>query len=254
MRLASEEEDQRSSGPVGGSQRVDLGAERAGGGDETLSCAEAVATEGAPNPIHQRRSKRALDIAGSLGALIAFSPLILITALAVFLTDRGPVLFRQVRVGADGREFQMIKFRSMRPDAEQVLHSDPVLYQRYLDNNCKLEAHEDLRITKVGRFIRATSLDELPQFWNVLRGHMSLVGPRPVLPWELEEKYGELRHHYTRARPGITGPWQVSGRSNVDYDQRVTLDTTYIEQWTLVRDVEILLSTPRAVLARDGAH
>jgi len=205
-------------------------------------------------PLHQRRSKRALDIVGALGALVLFSPVILLTALAVYVTDRGPILFRQVRVGADGRHFLMLKFRSMRPDAEEALHSDPELYQRYLDNNCKLEAHEDLRITRVGRFLRATSLDEFPQFWNVIKGDMSLVGPRPVLPWELDEKYGELRHHYQHARPGITGPWQVAGRSNVGYDDRVSLDSAYIEDWRLGRDLAVLVQTPRAVITRDGAY
>lgn len=205
-------------------------------------------------PVHARKRKRALDIVGALVALVVFSPVILFTALAVYATDRGPVFFRQVRVGANGRRFRMIKFRSMRPDAEEVLRSDPELYQRYLDNDCKLEAHEDLRITKIGRFIRATSLDEFPQFWNVLKGDMSLVGPRPVLPWELDERYGHLSNHYKAARPGITGPWQVSGRSRVCYDTRVKLDTTYIEDWKLSRDIGILARTPIAVVARDGAY
>ena len=187
-------------------------------------------------------------------ALIVFSPIFLLTAIAVFVTDPGPILFRQVRVGADGKLFKILKFRSMRTDAEDVLHGDAELYRRYVANNCKLEPHEDRRLTRVGRVIRKFSLDEFPQFWNVLKGDMSLVGPRPVLPWELDEKYGELRHHYHHARPGITGPWQVSGRSNVGYDQRVTLDTTYIEEWKLTRDIGILARTPWAVVARDGAY
>lgn len=205
-------------------------------------------------PVHARRSKRALDIVGALLALIVFSPLFLLTALAVLISDRGPIFFRQVRVGADGRHFQMVKFRSMRTDAERVLRSDRQLYERYLENDHKLGPHEDTRLTPIGRFIRATSLDELPQFWNVLKGDMSLVGPRPVLPQELDHRYGYRRMHYVAARPGLTGPWQVSGRSRVSYDTRVTLDATYIEQWNLGRDVQILLRTPRAVLARDGAH
>jgi exopolysaccharide production protein ExoY len=254
MKLASDSEDQRSPGPSKGARCAAGDAPTAAGDGSTRRDHAAAEIEGVPTPIHQRRSKRALDIAGSLGALVVFSPIILLTALAVYLTDRGPVFFRQIRVGADGREFRMIKFRSMRPDAEEVLHADPILYQRYLENNCKLEAHEDLRITKVGRFIRATSLDEFPQFWNVLKGDMSLVGPRPVLPWELEEKYGWLRGHYIAARPGITGPWQVSGRSAVGYDERVTLDTTYIEDWKLSRDISILVRTPLVVMARDGAY
>jgi len=205
-------------------------------------------------PLHRRTSKRFLDVAGALLALLGFLPVLAIVTVCVWAHDRGPVLFRQVRVGAEGREFKVLKFRSMRPDAESVLRADPELYARYLANNCKLEAHEDPRLTGLGRFIRATSLDELPQFWNVLKGDMSLVGPRPVLPWELEDKYGELRHHYVHARPGITGPWQVSGRSTVGYDQRVMLDTSYIADWRLSKDLRILARTPFAVMTRDGAY
>lgn len=246
VRLANEDEEQRLGTRARGTRAAELHpvASTLMDAARTAAVRTSVAV---PTPIHQRRSKRVLDVVGSLAALIVFAPIILLTALAVYLTDRGPVFFRQVRVGANGREFRMIKFRSMRPDAEEVLHSDAVLYQRYLDNNCKLEAHEDLRITKVGRFIRATSLDEFPQFWNVLRGDMSLVGPRPALP---EQDIG----HYHDARPGITGLWQVTGRSEVNYHDRIVLDRTYVQEWSLLTDLRILLSTPLAVARRRGAY
>lgn len=218
-----------------------------------ISGPETVASSAIP-PLHTRLSKRALDIIGSCVALVVLLPAFILTAIAIYVTNPGPVIFRQVRVGAGGKPFRILKFRSMRRDAEEILHADPELHQRYLDNGHKLNVDEDLRVTRIGRFLRRSSLDEIPQFWNVLKGEMSLVGPRPVLPDELDQRYGFLRTHYITARPGLTGPWQIAGRSSVGYDQRVMLDTTYIEDWKLRRDISILARTPAAVVRRRGAH
>lgn len=220
----------------------------------TLSLVPPCTASAPGTPVHMRRTKRIFDIICSCAALLVLSPVLLAIALAVFISDPGPVLFRQVRIGADGRAFRILKFRSMRSDAEEVLYSDPYLFRRYLENNHKLDPSDDPRITGVGRFLRRSSFDELPQFWNVLTGDMSIVGPRPVLPDELERNYGDARSSYLSARPGITGAWQVSGRSNLDYAQRVALDQRYVDEWSLGRDLEILIRTPRAVLACDGAY
>jgi lipopolysaccharide/colanic/teichoic acid biosynthesis glycosyltransferase len=196
-------------------------------------------------PGHQ--TKRALDIALSLIGLIVLAPLLLILAIAVKRSSPGPVLFRQQRVGQKGREFDVLKFRSMRTGAHADLIRDPIAHRRYQENGFKLDA-DDPRITRVGRFIRATSLDELPQLINVLRGEMSLVGIRPLLADEVE-----LRSHYDQAcyralKPGMTGLWQVSGRSSVVDCDRHALDREYIESWSLEADLRVLLRTPIAVL------
>jgi exopolysaccharide production protein ExoY len=199
------------------------------------------------------RAKRALDIGVAATALVVLAPLFVVVALAVKLSSPGPVLFRQERVGAGGRTFGIWKFRSMRVDAEAYLFSHLDLYRRYLDNDYKLTVDEDPRVTSVGRFLRRTSLDEVPQFLNVLLGHMSLVGPRPVLAPELA-RYGDDVDSYLAARPGLTGSWQVAGRSAVEYADRVGLDVEYVGKWSVMRDVKILLRTPRAVLFCRGSH
>jgi exopolysaccharide biosynthesis polyprenyl glycosylphosphotransferase len=199
----------------------------------------------------QNGTKRALDLTVAGLALFVLSPLLLAVGLAVRLADRGPALFRQRRLGLGGRPFFLFKFRSMRPDAEAVLRADPVLHARYVANDFKLSEDEDPRITSLGRFLRKSSLDELPQLWNVLRGDMTLVGPRPICPGELEnyEPYGEL---YLSARPGLTGHWQVSGRSEVRYPERAFLDLDYIGNSTFRTDMGILLRTIPAVIRRRG--
>ena len=205
-------------------------------------------------PVHSRPSKRVFDVVGALVALVLLAPVFLVVALAVFISDPGPILFRQVRVGADGRLFRMVKFRSMRTDAEEILRADPDLHRRYLANSCKLDADEDPRLIRMGRWLRRSSLDELPQFLNVLKGDMSLVGPRPVLPQELVDHYGTARSHYLATRPGLTGAWQVSGRSSIDYADRVELDRAYVDGWSFRSDVSILARTPVAVLLCRGAY
>ena len=171
------------------------------------------------------RGKRALDLVLVLGTAPVTVPLGLLTAVLVKLTSRGPVLFGQERVGLGGERFTMYKFRTMHRDAERLLQQDPGLWSDYVTNGYKVPAELDRRITPLGRFLRRSSLDELPQIINVLTGQMSLVGPRPVVPEEVEN-YGDQRTIYLSVRPGITGAWQVNGRSTVDYPDRVTSTRT----------------------------
>ena len=197
-------------------------------------------------------AKRVLDVVVSLVALLVTLPLWLLIAILIRATSRGPVLFRQARVGRDGRHFTVLKFRSMCSDAEARLR-DGGLYDTYVATGYKLPVAHEFRVTQVGRVIRKFSLDELPQLVNVLLGHMSLVGPRPVVPSELG-CYGELAHCYLAVRPGITGMWQVSGRSNVVFPERAHLDRDYFRGRSLRLDLAILARTPRAVVRGDGAH
>jgi exopolysaccharide production protein ExoY len=197
--------------------------------------------------------KRSFDIAASAAALTLLAPLMMALAVAVKLDTPGPVLFRQRRLGVGGRAFTIYKFRSMRADAETVLRADPVLYQKYLDNDYKLPPEEDPRVSPLGRFLRRSSLDELPQLVNVLLGDMSLVGPRPIVPAEIKE-YGSQAPTFLGVKPGVTGHWQVSGRSNVGYPERAELDVNYVLGWSLSVDLKILCRTIPAVLARRGAH
>lgn len=209
----------------------------------------------APRPVSlaaRSRAKRTLDLL--LVALVApvVIPLGLFTAALVLATSRGPVLFGQERVGLGGRRFTMYKFRTMHREAEQLLQRDVRLWNEYVDNGFKIPAELDNRITPVGRFLRRSSLDELPQILNVLFGTMSLVGPRPIVPAELDN-YGDRRGVYLSVRPGITGAWQVNGRSAVAYPERVDIDAHYVETWSLLLDVKILAKTPVAVLSTRGA-
>ena len=198
--------------------------------------------------------KRAFDIVGSIGLLICFAPFMGLVAILVKCTSPGPVIFTQERIGEGGKRFRIYKFRTMFRDAEQILHSNPALYKRYVDHNYKLPKGCDPRITPLGDFLRTTSLDELPQLLNVLLGHMSFVGPRPVVPPEIEE-YGDYAKLLMSVKPGVTGNWQVNGRSEIDdYSQRAALDVEYIRDQSFKHDVDILLKTIPAVLMRKGAH
>jgi exopolysaccharide production protein ExoY len=199
-----------------------------------------------------RCAKRSLDVLLSTVALVVTLPVWLAVAVLVRATSPGPVFFRQRRVGREGRLFTVLKFRSMCSDAEARLN-DPLLYNTYVATGYKLPVAEDFRVTRVGRFLRATSLDELPQLFNVLRGDMSMVGPRPVVPAELES-YGELLHCYLSVRPGVTGAWQVSGRSLVRFPERAQLDDEYFRKRCMRVDLAILARTPRAVVRGHGAH
>jgi exopolysaccharide biosynthesis polyprenyl glycosylphosphotransferase len=204
--------------------------------------------------VMEAAAKRLLDIIGSATLLTIFSPVLLLSALLVKFSSQGSILFSQERLGKDGRRFKMLKFRTMHRDAEERLHSDPELYRKYLQNNHKLPRKDDPRVAPFGEFLRATSLDELPQLFNVLKGEMSLVGPRPITPPQLDQ-YGEYSPLFLSAKPGITGYWQVNGRSEIaDFSRRTALDIGYIRDQSLKTDVEILLKTIPAVLRRTGAH
>ncbi|HWT08366.1 MAG TPA: sugar transferase [Roseomonas sp.] len=199
-------------------------------------------------------AKRAMDITIAAAALILAAPFFLVVSLMV-RADGGPAFYAHPRVGRGGRIFGCLKFRSMVVDSQArldaLLAADPAARAEW-DATRKLK--NDPRITRIGRFLRATSLDELPQLINVLRGEMAIVGPRPVTPAELDRYYGVAAAHYLTVRPGITGLWQVSGRSETSYDQRVALDVAYVSQPSLLADIRILLKTPVAVLSRRGAH
>lgn len=197
--------------------------------------------------------KRLTDIAGASAALLLALPLMLLCILAIKLSSRGKVFFAHPRIGFNGDTFPCLKFRSMYADAaerlEQILASDPAARAEW-DENQKLT--NDPRVTPVGAFLRRTSLDELPQFINVLLGHMSLVGPRPIVRAEAP-RYGTVYADYIKARPGITGLWQVSGRSDTGYGQRVELDAAYVSGWSLAGDVRILFRTVIVVIKQKGA-
>jgi Undecaprenyl-phosphate galactose phosphotransferase WbaP len=199
-------------------------------------------------------AKRALDMIGAGIGLVLLSPFFLIVALMV-RADGGPAFFAHQRVGRGGKLFGCLKFRSMVIDSqarlETLLANDPTARAEW-EATRKLK--NDPRITRIGRFLRSTSLDELPQLINVLRGEMSLVGPRPVQEAEIDRYYGASAAHYMAVRPGITGLWQVSGRSETSYESRVALDVAYVSRPSMIADLTILLRTPVAVLSRRGAH
>jgi exopolysaccharide biosynthesis polyprenyl glycosylphosphotransferase len=200
--------------------------------------------------------KRAMDVAGSAAALVVLSPLFLVIAAAVKLTSKGPALFRQERIGLEGKPFPFLKFRSMYCGTDHKIHEEYVSQfisgVEEIDGVYKIKA--DPRVTAVGRILRRTSLDELPQFLNVLMGHMSLVGPRPALQYEVDRYHVWHRRRYLSVKPGITGLWQVAGRSRTKFDEMVRLDLQYIRAWTIWLDIKILLRTPRVVLSGDGAY
>ena len=198
-------------------------------------------------------TKRALDVCLAALALAVLSPLFLIMAFLV-KRDDGPVFFAHTRIGQNGRGFGCLKFRSMRTDSaealEKLLAGNPGARAEW---EATRKLRHDPRVTPIGSFLRKSSLDELPQLINVLRGEMSLVGPRPVIASELAEFYGAAAAHYMSVRPGITGLWQVSGRSDTSYAQRVALDVAYATRPSLWNDLKIMARTPMVVLARRGA-
>jgi exopolysaccharide production protein ExoY len=199
------------------------------------------------------RRKRVFDFLGAVGILLFAWPLMLSIALAIKLTSKGPALFQQERIGHGGRKFGCLKFRSMVADAPdrlaQCLAADPDAAREWAETR---KLRNDPRITVIGHLLRRSSFDELPQLINVVRGDMSLVGPRPVQSDELS-RYGMQRVHYLRTRPGMTGLWQVSGRSDTGYAERINLDKRYALQWSMRRDAEILLKTIPAVVLQRGA-
>jgi len=207
--------------------------------------------------------KRLIDIAGSLAGIIVLSPLMILIAVAIKVTSRGPILFRQTRVGQFGHKFTFLKFRSMNVNNDHAIHRDYVKSliagsgepQQIAKNGAPTyKLTNDPRITRVGRLLRKTSLDELPQFFNVLAGGMSLVGPRPPIPYEVESYDLWHRRRLLVVKPGITGLWQVNGRCRTTFDEMVRLDLQYARSWSVWLDLKILLQTPGAVVAGDGAH
>jgi exopolysaccharide biosynthesis polyprenyl glycosylphosphotransferase len=202
----------------------------------------------------QAALKRLIDVAVAMLLLTLLSPLLGVVALAIKLTSSGPALFKQERLGQGARCFHMYKFRTMVANAEEILKEDPGLYKRYVENNFKLPGAEDVRTTGLGRFLRGASLDELPQLLNVLKGDMSLVGPRPITPAQLEQ-YGDFAELFLSVKPGLTGNWQINGRSEIrDFTRRATMDLEYIRDQSLGKDVTILLKTIPAVIGRKGAY
>jgi len=196
--------------------------------------------------------KRLIDVLASVLGLVLLSPLLLALGIAIRVTSPGPAVFLHDRLGRAGRPFRMLKFRTMNADAEEVLRADHDLRQRYVANGFKLQVDEDPRVTPLGRFLRKSSLDELPQLWNVLKGDMSLVGPRPIVAEELA-LYGRHRGAYLEPRPGLTGRWQVESRSSINYLGRAKLDAAYLENWSLRGDVSLLLRTlPTVVVTRSA--
>ena len=207
--------------------------------------------------------KRVMDVAGSAALLLALSPLLAAIAAIIKLTSKGPVIFEQERLGRFGARFKCLKFRTM------FTNNDPKIHQEFIqqfisgkeecgkENESQQAVYKiinDPRVTPIGAFLRKTSLDELPQFWNVLRGEMSLVGPRPPVPYEFEIYDIWHRRRVLDIKPGVTGLWQVSGRSRTRFDDMVRLDLRYCQTWSLWLDLKILISTPRAVFGGDGAY
>lgn len=198
-----------------------------------------------------RFSKTAFDFIFATAVLLVIAPILLIAALAVKLTSRGPVFYKSERMGIDGKPFDMIKFRSMVQNADKQV--DALLAQNESEGGVLFKMRDDPRVTKVGKFMRRFSIDELPQFLNVLRREMSVVGPRPPLRREVETYDGEVRRRLL-VKPGITGLWQVSGRSDLSWEETVRLDLSYVENWSMVGDLLIIAKTVKAVAGSDGAY
>ena len=196
--------------------------------------------------------KRITDVLISLLALICLSPLILVLMIIIFAQDGHSPFYRQIRIGQYGKPFGMFKFRSMIYNADKILEKDPKLYQKYVDNGFKLPQGEDPRITKVGAFIRKTSLDEIPQFINVVIGQMSLVGPRPIVKKEMFE-YGDRIKKFLSVKPGALGLWQASGRANIEYPERCDIELEYIQNASYWYDVKVFFACCISILKKDGA-
>ena len=207
---------------------------------------------------HQSRgylfAKRVTDVVLSVIALILLSPVFLVIwLLDSFGDNKGPVFFKQTRIGMHHQPFKIYKFRSMIVNADEILHQDPELYQKYVANNYKLEPEEDPRITRLGRILRKTSLDEIPQFINILKGEMSLIGPRPVVKEEVEI-YGDRADKFLSVKPGAMGLWQSSGRSNIGYPERCDLELSYVDHASYWYDCRILFKNLISIFKSTGAY
>ena len=204
-------------------------------------------------------AKRSLDILGGIAGLLIFSPFFLALPVLIKLYSKGPVFFKQDRIGRNGEKFKLIKFRSMYLDNDDVIHREYVtkLIKGQVDGAASqgvFKIQGDPRVTPVGRYLRKYSLDELPQFLNVLKGDMSIVGPRPPIRYEVENYCGWQRNRLMGKKPGITGLWQVTGRSSTSFDDMVRLDLRYLKGWSIVLDLKIILRTPLAVFKTKGAY
>jgi lipopolysaccharide/colanic/teichoic acid biosynthesis glycosyltransferase len=197
--------------------------------------------------------KRLFDVVISILALVGLSPIFLIVWMlnVINRSDRGPLFYRQIRIGLNGKKFGMYKFRSMVVNAEQKLYKNKKLYKKYIDNNYKLKPEEDPRITKLGAFLRKTSVDEIPQFINVLKGDMSLVGPRPVIEAELKE-YDKDK--LLSVKPGAMGMWQAVGRSEVGYPERANIEMSYINNASIFLDMKIMFGNVVNIFKGKGAY
>jgi exopolysaccharide biosynthesis polyprenyl glycosylphosphotransferase len=212
--------------------------------------------------IFQAAIKRVMDILGSLAGLVLFSPLMLVTTIAIKVTSPGPVIFKQSRFGKKGSQFQFYKFRSMywntddrihREYVANLIHGDLQKINQGDEKSRLFKMKSDPRVTRIGRIIRKTSIDELPQFFNVLKGEMSLVGPRPPLPYEVDKYEPWHLRRVLEVKPGVTGLWQVSGRSKTSFEEMVRLDLRYARNWSVWLDLKILLKTVRALIPSKGA-
>jgi len=203
----------------------------------------------------ERAAKRLFDLTSIVVILVLFWWVILGVMIAVRLTTGSPIIYGHKRVGRDGREFMCYKFRSMVPNADEVLAqllaSDASAREEW---NRYFKLKNDPRVTRVGQFIRKTSFDEFPQLWNVLRNEMSIVGPRPVVRKELDQYYFGAKRHYQSVKPGLTGLWQVSGRNDMDYAERVALDRRYVDSWGLWSDFMIVMRTVGVIFGKRGAY
>ena len=194
--------------------------------------------------------KRIADIIGGIIGLILLSPVFLILAICIKIDSKGPVIFAHKRIGKKGKEFNMYKFRSMYENAEEMIENFNEEQKREWQENFKLE--NDPRITKVGKFLRKTSLDELPQIVNIIKGDLSIIGPRPVIGEELE-KYGKNKEKFLSITPGLTGYWQANGRSNTTYEERMQMELYYIDNQSLRLDIKVFFKTIVSVIKKEGA-
>ena len=213
-----------------------------------LSCCDHLKAH--PIPPVYKFFKRLMDIVGASILLLALLPVFVVIAILVKFSSRGPVFYKSIRIGLCGERFTFIKFRSMRPDADKI--REKLLEQNEKDGPI-FKMKDDPRITPIGRVLRRFSLDELPQLWSVLTGQMSLVGPRPPIPSEVEQ-YDELCMQRLLVKPGITCFWQVMGRSNLSFEQWMELDRRYLQEMGMLTDIKLLVLTPVAVFKSDGAY
>lgn len=203
------------------------------------------------------QQKRILDLVVAFALLIAFLPFWIIVPILILLDDGWPVFFDHKRIGKNGKEFYIKKFRSMVKDADKILHErNPELLEKFKNGDWKFAAHEDPRITKLGRVLRSLTIDEFPQIFNVIKGEMSMIGPRAYVKKELEEqtkKYPTTKKYIKdilSVKPGITGPWQTSGRNEIPFNQRAKMDAEYAKKRDILNDIKIILKTPKAMISK----